>query len=49
MMSMILLNKITNRLVFFSDKCNKCERQATRKGYFGEHGILTCGYTGGTI
>ena len=21
----------------FSDKCNKCERQATRKGYFGHH------------
>ena len=35
MMSMILLNKMTNRLVFFSDKCNKCERQATRKGYLG--------------
>ena len=21
----------------FSDKCNKCERQATRKGYLGQH------------
>ena len=49
MMSRRSLKKKTNRIVFFSDKCNKCERQATRKGYLGEHGILTCGYTGGAM
>ena len=31
-MSRRSLKKMTNRIIFFSDKCNKCERQATRKG-----------------
>ena len=35
-MSRRSLKKMTNRVVF-SDKCNKCERQATRKGYLGQH------------
>ena len=36
-MSRRSLKKMTNRIIFFSDKCNKCERQATRKGYLGQH------------
>ena len=35
MMSRRLLKKMTNRVVLFSDKCNRCERQATRNGYLG--------------
>ena len=38
MMSRRSLKKISNRVVFFSDKCNKCKTQATRRGYLGEHG-----------
>ena len=38
MMSRRSLMKISNRVVFFSDKCNKCEKQATPKGYLGEYG-----------
>ena len=37
MMSRRSLKKMTNWVVFFSNKCNKCEIQATHKGYLGKH------------
>ena len=37
MISRRSLKKMTTRVVFFPDKCNKCEIQAACNGYLGEH------------